>query len=72
MHLFGESLGALAGGNAFGDHLHVTHNLGERFALADAFADVTVAAMLGKAGDDQVAHSGEACECMRIRSHRAT
>ena len=41
-----QGFGAFAGGNTFGDHFHVTEDLGEGFTLANAFANITVAAVL--------------------------
>src|SRR5574344_1970631 len=72
VHLFAERLRAPAGRNAFRDHLHVRKHVIQRFALADALAHVAVAAVPGKAGDDEVAHSGEARERVRICAHRAS
>ena len=58
--LVGERLGALAGGHAFGHHLHAGKHLLDGFATPDVFTHIAVAAVLREAGHDKVAHAGEA------------
>ena len=58
--LLGKRACTAASRHAFGNHLHAGEHLVERFALADVFAHVAVAAMLREARHNEVAHAGKA------------
>ena len=56
--------------HAFGDHVHLAHDVVERAALAELDADVAVPALRAAARRDEIAHAREPGERQRIAAHR--
>lgn len=64
-------VGAVGRGDAFGDHVHGTDNLSQRFPFAQTFPNSSVAAVFGKTGNHQVTDTAEALKGFGLSSQRA-
>ena len=59
-------MGSFGGRNAFDDHAHVLENVIQAFSLTEHDAGTAVAAVLRRAGNEQIADAGEPKEGVRL------